>query len=104
MAEKIGGYPRAGTETRPAGNNSAGGVKRAPQSSTEGSQTVAGSDAVSLTETVTRLQSIEARIRELPDVDRERVEDIRRQIDSGSFEVDSKLIAKRLVQLEQALT
>lgn len=101
MTEKIGSYPRPSTETKPAGTRTA---ERATRSDTsQGTRTGAGDDAVSLTDTATRLQSIEARLRELPDVDRERVAEIRRLIDSGEFTIDSKLIAQRIVQLEQAL-
>ena len=101
MTEKIGNLPRPGTETRPAGSQSAGGAKRTQQA---GNDSAGSSDAVSLTDTVTRLKSIEARIQELPEVDRERVEELRRQIDAGEFTIDSKLIAQRIVQLEQALS
>lgn len=102
MTEKIGNLPRTGTETKPAGSQSAGESKQAKAARTEGSGS--GADAVSLTDTVTRLKSIEARIQELPEVDRERVEELRRQIDAGEFSIDPKLIAQRIVQLEQALS
>ena len=102
MTEKIGSLPRPSTETKPAGSQSAGGAKRTQDAGNETRS--GGSDAVSLTDTVTRLKSIEARIQELPEVDRERVEELRRQIDAGEFQIDSKLIAQRIVQLEQALS
>ena len=104
MTEKIGNLPRPSTDAKPAGSQSAGGAKRADTSAKSDAQAGSGSDAVSLTDTVTRLKSIEARIQELPEVDRERVEEIRRQIDAGEFKIDPKLIAQRIVQLEQALT
>lgn len=103
MTEKIGSLPRPSAETRPTGNQSAGDTKRTQDTGNE-TASGGGSDAVSLTDTVTRLKSIEARIQELPDVDRERVEELRQQIDAGEFQIDSNLIAKRLVQLEQALS
>ena len=103
MTEKIGSLPRPSPETRPAGSKSAGDTKRTQDAGND-TASGGGSDAVSLTDTVTRLKSIEARIAELPEVDRERVEELRQQIDSGEFQIDSKLIAQRLVQLEQALS
>lgn len=101
MTEKIGGYPRPSTETKPAGTRSADRAKRSSVEAESRAET--GTDAVSLTDTATRLKSIEARLRELPDVDRERVAEIRRLVDSGQYQIDSKLIAQRIVQLEQAL-
>ena len=103
MTEKIGGLPRPGTETRPIGNQPAGSAKSTASASQGRSHNAASSDEVSLTDTVTRLKVIESRIQDLPDVDRERVDEIRRQIEAGEFELDAKLIAQRLVQLEQAL-
>lgn len=104
MTEKIGSFPRPGTETKPTGSQSSGSTQRARTETHSETQTTAGHDAVSLTDTFTRLKSIEARIEELPEIDRERVEELRRQIDSGEFKVDPQLIARRLVQLEQALS
>lgn len=103
MTEKIGNFPRPSTETKPTGREPAGSTARTENSRTE-AQSGSGGDAISLTDTVTRLKTIEARIQDLPEVDRERVEEIRRQIDTGEFSIDPKLIAKRLVQLEQALS
>ena len=104
MTEKIGSYPRPGAETKPAGSQSAGNAKRTATAGSGDAQPTPGGDEVSLTDTVTRLKSIEARIQELPDVDRERVEELRRQIDAGEYQIDTKLVAQRLVQLEQSLS
>jgi negative regulator of flagellin synthesis FlgM len=104
MTEKIGSFPRPSTETRPTGSQSASGTKHAAETSQGKTQASGGSDEISLTDTATRLKSIEARIAELPDVDRERVDEIRHQIESGEFRVDARLIAQRLAQLEQALS
>ncbi|MGD2167573.1 MAG: flagellar biosynthesis anti-sigma factor FlgM [Gammaproteobacteria bacterium] len=104
MTEKIGNLPRPTTETRTSSNQTAGGVRHAETGKHAGGQSSDSSDAISLTDTATRLKSIEARIQELPEVDRERVEEIRRQIDAGEFLIDSKLIAQRIVQLERSLT
>ena len=102
MTEKIGGYPRPGTETKQISSRSAERTSRSD--TTPVSHSTTGDDAVSLTDTATRLKTIEARIRELPDVDRERVAELRSLIDSGEYEIDSQLIARRLVQLERALS
>ncbi len=104
MTEKIGNYPRPGAETKPAGSQSAGNAKRTESTGSGDAAPAHGGDAVSLTDTVTRLKSIEARIQELPEIDRERVEELRRQIDAGEYQIDTKLIAQRLVQLEQSLS
>lgn len=102
MTEKIGSYPRPSTETKPAGTRSAERASRSDAALDSGSG--AGDDSVSLTDTATRLKSIEARLRELPEVDRERVAEIRRLIESGEFQIDSRFIAQRIIQLEQSLS
>ena len=105
MTEKIGSHPRPGVESKPAGaqapkhKDDSASVDKAQRTGPE-----AGSrDAVSLTETATRLQVIEARLGDLPDVDRERVESLRALIDAGEYEINAQQIARKLAELEQLL-
>ena len=60
-------------------------------------------DTVELSAEVQALQNVEARIRDLPEVDEARVESIRNAIAEGRFEVDADRIAARLLSLERAL-
>jgi len=102
MPNKITGFTRPTTETRPAGAQSSGETGRSGSADARETQ-VARQDAVSLTDTATRLKSIEARLGELPDVDQKRVDHLRQLIADGRFEIDAKLIAQRLAELEQLL-
>ena len=101
MTEKIGNYPRPATDTKATGSKAADRTSRSGAAAEAPVST--GDDAVSLTDTATRLKSLETRLNELPEVDRARVDQIRQLVDSGEYEIDSKLIAQRIVQLEQAL-
>jgi negative regulator of flagellin synthesis FlgM len=102
MPNKITGFTRPTTENRPAGAQSSGATGR--NTAADARETPASrQDAVSLTDTATRLKSIEARLSELPDVDQARVDHLRQLIANGEFEIDAKLIAQRLAELEQLL-
>ena len=102
MTEKIGGFGRLGPGSKlsQTGTTDQTSKNKALPKAQDSSQ---GGDAVSLTETATRLQSIEARLRELPDVDQARVDELRQLIDSGEYEMDLEQIARRLVELEAKL-
>lgn len=104
MTEKIGGYPKPNVQSKPAG---AQAPKRPGDATAEksapASADAAGADAISLTETATRLKVIEARLEHLPDVDRERVEALRTLIDAGDYEINAKQIANKLAELERLL-
>jgi len=60
-------------------------------------------DTVSLTDTSMKLQSLENRIESLPVVDSQRVEDIRQSVEDGSYRVDAKNIAGKMVESELGL-
>ena len=61
-------------------------------------------DAVELTDTATNLQRIEARLTDVSDVDPQRVDAMRRRIESGDYRVDHEKLAQKLLKLEQDLT
>ena len=103
MTNKITGFTRPNTDPKPAGTVSSGKSGRTESTGASDTQTLRN-DEVSLTDTATRLKTIEARISELPDVDRTRVDHLRQLIESGEFEIDAKLIARRLAELEQLLS
>lgn len=60
-------------------------------------------DTVSLTDTATRLRSLENTLANLPVVDTQRVEDIQRALASGTFEVDAERIAGKMLDFERQL-
>ncbi|MCC7256893.1 MAG: flagellar biosynthesis anti-sigma factor FlgM [Gammaproteobacteria bacterium] len=102
MADKIGSFGRVGLDVpttrsravgRPQGSAEAGPTQRAR----------AARDEVELTGTAARLKGIEARLAEVPDVDRARVEELRERIESGNYRPDAARIAARLIRMEQDL-
>ena len=60
-------------------------------------------DTVSLTDTSAKLNSLENTIASLPVVDSQRVEEIRQSVDMGTYEVDSKNMANKMVESELGL-
>jgi negative regulator of flagellin synthesis FlgM len=102
MTDKINGYGRIGLDPGPARartvNRSEG--DGAPD---ETQRSGASRDAVELTGTAARLKSVEARLAGLPDVDKARVDAIRKRIESGEYQPDPARIAQKLIRLEQDL-
>jgi negative regulator of flagellin synthesis FlgM len=104
MTEKIGGYPKPSVQSKPTGTQ----APKRPDAGTTASNSApagaeAGGDAISLTETATRLKVIEAKLEHLPEVDRERVEALRSMIESGNYEINARQIAQRLAELERLI-
>jgi len=64
----------------------------------------APSDAVELTNTATNLKRIEAKLADMPEVDRSRVEDVRQRVQSGSYEIDHQELAHKMLKLDQDLS
>jgi negative regulator of flagellin synthesis FlgM len=60
-------------------------------------------DTVSLTDTSSRLRRLESRLAALPEVDNDRVAQIRQSIADGTFEINPARIATRMLAMEQEL-
>lgn len=60
-------------------------------------------DKISLTDSAGLLQKIEAAIGDAPVVDTQRVEDIRRAIATGNFEIDATRVAEKMLGFESRL-
>ncbi len=63
-----------------------------------GAEGAGGGESVSFTQMAADLLSLETQLRELPDVDQERVDSIRQAIQDGSFEIDTNRIVDNLLQ------
>lgn len=102
MADKISNYNRAGFDINQARNRN---VDKSDPAGETGAQRKLdpGRDAVRLSGNVDNLRQIESRLRELPDVDRERVEDMRAKLAAGDYKVDAERLANKLQRLEQDL-
>ncbi|NLY59663.1 MAG: flagellar biosynthesis anti-sigma factor FlgM [Gammaproteobacteria bacterium] len=66
----------------------------------DASQPAAADSQVKLSNQAQQLQAIEERLRDLPEVDSARVEQIRQAIADGSYQPDSGRIADKLIALE----
>jgi negative regulator of flagellin synthesis FlgM len=60
-------------------------------------------DQVELSPGARDLQNIESRIREMPDVNQERVTQIKEALRDGSYSVDPSRLAAKIVQFESSL-
>jgi len=72
-----------------------------PAADTQSAKQPATADSqVKLSNQAQQLQAIEERLRELPEVDSARVEQIKQAIADGSYKPDSSRIADKLIALE----
>ena len=76
---------------------------RKSESGAQGKRADAPQDAVELTDTATNLKRIEAQLAGTPEVDQSRVDELRQQVDDGSYEVDHEQIAQKMLRLDQDL-
>ncbi len=60
-------------------------------------------DQVSLTPEAKQLRDLEAKVASMPEVDSNRVNQIKQQLANGSFEVNPARIADKMMSLERAL-
>lgn len=60
-------------------------------------------DTVSLTGTASQLRALEQQIANLPVVDVQRVESIKQDIASGSYQIDPPRVADKMIQIESAI-
>jgi negative regulator of flagellin synthesis FlgM len=75
-------------------------VTAPPATVSRGTQTP---DSVSLTDSATRMRELESGLGRLPVVDSRRVEEMQRQLATGSFTVNPVSSADKLLALERAL-
>ncbi|WP_210395777.1 flagellar biosynthesis anti-sigma factor FlgM [Motiliproteus sediminis] len=89
----------AGNTNRVSGNATDTPAKKAAQ---EGSPNAAP-ETVKLSAEAQTLQKLEEKVAQLPDVDADRVAQIKQAIEDGSYQVDSQRVAAKLLQLEDQL-
>jgi len=91
--------PRTAVEGRGTAENTT-----VPSGGTSGGkESGSGGDRVTLSATATRLSDLTTTVSGQPVVDSNRVEQIRKAIQDGSYKVDAQLIADRLSAMEKAL-
>lgn len=98
----ITGFP--GNQSQRSGEGSQVEVARKePTVSQNQTGRPSSSDTVTLTDAAAQLRSLESTLGELPVVDSQRVEDLQRAIENGSYEVDTQRIADKMLQFEANL-
>jgi negative regulator of flagellin synthesis FlgM len=101
MADKINGFGRVGLDVGPTRSRALPKPEQGGESA--GARRAEKRDAVEITDTAARLKAIEARLAEVPDVDRARVEAVRQKIESGNYRPDADRIAQKLIRMEREL-
>lgn len=95
----VTGFP--GQQAQRAADGAQVQVKRnQPSSSQNETGKSSTGDTVSLTDTATRLRSLENTLATLPVVDSQRVEDIQQALAEGRFEIDPERIAAKMMSFE----
>ncbi len=100
MANEINGL-----DSRPVSVGAGRAVARAPDASTGGpqSQPAASTGDVHITDSANKLASLEQALREMPAVDDARVTQVRNALAEGSYTIQPRHIAEKLLSLEQSL-
>lgn len=94
------GANRAGQSGAANGKRDLADTTRAPEQPAA-DKAPAGERGVKLSSQAQQLQAIEESLRELPEVDSERVARLRQAISDGSYQADSARIADKLLALEE---
>jgi len=72
--------------------------KRVDSSSSERSGNIASKDEVVLSNEAKRIQQAKEGIDSLPDIRKEKVDDIRARIERGDYQVDAEKIASKIIE------
>jgi len=89
------------TDSKSAGRTAGPVAERA--SGSPSTPASAPADSVHLTDTATRLQQLDELMKSAPEVDRARVDALRKQISEGRYNVNDVHVADKLIALERSL-
>ena len=81
--------------TRPSGNKT---PTATPQETGPARDT---SDRITLTQEAQRVMNLQAEFSNLPDIDAEKVAELRAKIDAGDYSIDASAIADGLISMQQ---
>ncbi len=96
---RLNGPSSQGTETGQVSSAS----NNTHHSQTASSQDPARVDSVNLTDTGRQLSRLESEIRNVPVVDTKRVDSVRESVNDGTYTVDNRAVAHKLMQFEAYL-
>lgn len=77
--------------------------KSTEQSADAPVKTTGSGDQVAISSHAQRIQALEVRVQQFPEVDVARVEAIKQSISEGSYKVDAESTAEKMLALEQSL-
>ena len=83
-------------------NNS---TKEAPKQVGEpqNSQTASSSAVLNLTNTAETLQTLQKKLADTPDIDRQKVDSIKLALTEGKYQIDAEKVAEKFIEIEKAL-
>lgn len=61
---------------------------------------VSATDKFSLTDDANQLQALQQMIADMPEVDKQRIADLRASIENGEYQVDSQKLAQNMIDFE----
>ncbi|MFQ5635109.1 MAG: flagellar biosynthesis anti-sigma factor FlgM [Gammaproteobacteria bacterium] len=102
MANTINGLGRPPVDIGKSRAQSVDEAGETGQGTAAGRQAAAG-DAVSITDAASHLQRVEASLAALPEINAARVEEIRQQVEAGTYRVNAENLADKLIQFELGL-
>lgn len=100
MASEISGPTGPGRPTPINGHNT---VSTPPRQDPPSPSQSAGDSSIRLSSDARALQTAEAALRALPEVNAERVAEIKAALSSGQYQVDELVVADKLLAMEELL-
>ena len=102
MPGKISGFTPSEPIAPPKGSSTGGVVADKSQSEQAGVASQTG-DHVTLTTSARSLQKLSEAIAQAPVVNADKVASVKQAVNSGSYQVDSRSVADKMLQFEQGL-
>jgi len=103
VSSKIGGVDGNSPSTAIGAGRAVQRPQDAATGGTQNSNGTSGGSSVQITGTARQLASLEQAVRDLPAVNDAKVAQISAAIEQGTYKVDSRDIANKLIQMEQSL-
>jgi negative regulator of flagellin synthesis FlgM len=100
---RISGSGPSEARSSAAGDARTARAARAPESGAAKAAAAPAADAVTVSRDASKIISIEAKLRDLPEIDEPRVDRIRAAIANGDYHVDPRRVAQKFLELDGQL-